>query len=60
MKIRVFKGNEIDHKTVNVQIKTIKKEFNAESIILVGDKGMKIRLNLEELTEEEKLGVSYN
>jgi len=59
LKIQVFKGNEVDHKTVNGQLKTIKEEFGAESIILVGDRGMRIRLNLESLPEEEKLAVSY-
>ncbi len=59
LKIQVFAGNEIDHKTVNEQLKTIKEQFCAESIILVGDRGMRIRLNLEELTEDEKQGISY-
>jgi len=59
LKIQVFEGNEIDHKTVNGQLKAIKEEFEAESIILVGDRGMRIRLNLEELAEEEKHAISY-
>jgi len=59
LKIQVFEGNEIDHKTVNEQLKAIKEQFCAESIILVGDRGMRIRLNLEELAEDEKQGISY-
>lgn len=59
LKIQVFEGNEIDHKTVNGQLKAIKEQFCAESIILVGDRGMRIRLNLEELAEDKKQGISY-
>jgi len=59
LKIEVFEGNEIDHKTVNEQLKAIKEQFGAKSIVMVGDRGMRIRLNLEELTEDEKQNVSY-
>jgi len=59
LKIQVFEGNVIDHKTVNEQLKAIKEQFCAESIVLVGDRGMRIRLNLEELPEDEKQGISY-
>jgi hypothetical protein len=37
----------------------IRESFNAERIILVGDRGMRIRLNIEELNEEEKQGIYY-
>lgn len=59
LKIEVFKGNTLDYKTVNEQLKTIKEEFQAESIILVGDRGMRIRLNLNELTKDEAQNISY-
>lgn len=59
LKIQVFEGNEIDYKTVNGQLKAIKEQFGAESIVLVGDRGMRIRLNLEELSENEKQNISY-
>jgi transposase len=59
LKIEVFEGNEIDYKTVNEQLKAIKYQFGAESIVLVGDRGMRIRLNLEELSENEKQNISY-
>lgn len=59
LKIQVFEGNEIDHKTVNGQLKTIKEQFGADYIVLVGDRGMRIRLNLEELSENEKQHISY-
>lgn len=59
LKIEVFEGNVNDHKTVNQQIISIKKEFNVDSIIFVGDRGMKIRYNLKEMSETEKSGVNY-
>ena len=59
LKIQVFAGNINDCKTVNEQLHTIKESFNAERIILVGDRGMRIRLNLEEMDEEEKQGIYY-
>jgi transposase len=59
LKIEVFEGNEIDYKTVNGQLKAIKDQLGAETIVLVGDRGMRIRLNLEELPEDEKQGISY-
>ncbi len=59
LKIEVFEGNVNDHKTVNQQITNIKKEFNVDSIIFVGDRGMKIRYNLKEMSETEKSGVNY-
>jgi len=59
LKIEVFEGNEIDHKTVNGQLKAIKEQFGAKSIVMVGDRGMRIRLNLEELPEDEKQNISY-
>jgi transposase len=59
LKIQVFEGNMIDHKTVNEQLADLKNQFNANSIVLVGDRGMRIRLNLEELNEDEKQNISY-
>ena len=59
LKIQVFKGNVNDYKTVNEQLLTIRKSFKAKQIILVGDRGMRIRLNLEEMEQEEKQGISY-
>ncbi len=59
LKIQVFEGNVNDYKTVNEQLRTIKESFNAKQIILVGDRGMRIRLNLEELDEQDKQGVYY-
>jgi transposase len=59
LKIQVFKGNVNDYKTINEQLHVIRESFNAERIILVGDRGMRIRLNIEELNEEEKQGIYY-
>ncbi|MEA3316958.1 MAG: IS1634 family transposase [Bacteroidota bacterium] len=59
LKIQVFEGNELDYKTVNEQLKAIKEQFGAEYLVLVGDRGMRIRLNLEELSEDEKRNMSY-
>ena len=59
LKIQVFEGNVNDHKTVNGQITALRDSFKAEEIILVGDRGMRIRLNLEELRDDQKQGVSY-
>ena len=59
LKIQVFEGNINDHKTVNEQIATLRDSFKAKEIIFVGDRGMRIRLNLEELSDDQKQGVSY-
>ena len=59
LKIEVFKGNINDHLTVLDQINSIKKEFNAGHVIFVGDRGMKIRYNLETLDEADKEGIQY-
>ena len=59
LKIQVFEGNINDYKTVNEQLKTLKDLFDAEEIILVGDRGMRIRLNLEELNDDDKDKISY-
>jgi len=59
LKIEVFEGNINDHITVQEQIKSIKAEFNTNQVIFVGDRGMKIRYNLEELDEAGKQGVRY-
>jgi transposase len=59
LKIQVFEGNINDHKTVNGQLHTLRESFKADQIILVGDRGMRIRLNLEELDEDQKKGIQY-
>ncbi|MDY6800796.1 MAG: IS1634 family transposase [Bacteroidota bacterium] len=59
LKIEVFEGNISDYTTVLEQIKSIKEEFNTSQVIFVGDRGMKIRYNLEGLDEADKQGVHY-
>lgn len=59
LKIEVFEGNENDHKTVVKQLKDLKENFKAERIIFVGDRGMKIRYNLEKMNEIEREGINY-
>ena len=59
LKIEVFEGNVNDHLTVLTQIASIKKEFDAGRVIFVGDRGMKIRYNLETLDQADKEGIQY-
>jgi len=59
LSIEVFEGNENDHTTVIKQIQKIKKEFSVHNIVFIGDRGMRIRYNLEEMDEADKKGVSY-
>jgi len=59
LKIQVFEGNVNDHKTVNEQLIVLRDLFEAEEIILVGDRGMRIRLNMEDIDEKDKNSISY-
>ena len=59
LKIQVFEGNVKDDKTTLEQINILKEEFNTNNIIFVGDRGMKIRYNLEQLDEAKKEGIDY-
>jgi len=62
LKIQVFEGNVKDDQTVEEQLKTLQKEYNAEDIILVGDRGMRIRCNLTKMEETEEgstKGIHY-
>jgi transposase len=59
LKIQIFEGNVSDSKTVKGQLRTIRESFNAGRIILVGDRGMRIRLNLEEMDNEQKQDIYY-
>ena len=59
LKIQVFEGNVKDDETTLDQINILKKEFDTDNIIFVGDRGMKIRYNLEQLDEAKKEGIDY-
>jgi len=56
LRMEVFKGNTVDSETVEEQIVRLKNEFHAETIIFVGDRGMRIKYNInnsDELKDSE-------
>jgi len=57
--IDIFKGNTRDDQTVKDKLLELKNKFGAKEIVLVGDRGMRIRYNLEELADKEKEGIKY-
>jgi len=59
LKIEVFRGNLNDHKTVLQQISHLKDKLQARNLIFVGDRGMKIKYNLDTLKEAEREGIDY-
>jgi transposase len=59
LSIKTFKGNISDCKAVQSELLKLKNEYAASNIILVGDRGMRIRFNLEEMTAEEREGITY-
>ena len=64
LKIEVFKdflrmSKKQCHKTVLKQLKDIRENLGAERIIFVGDRGMKIRYNIEQLAESERSKIDY-
>jgi transposase len=59
LSIVVFEGNQSDHTTVIEQLQKLKKEYGAANVVFVGDRGMRIRYNLEQMEEEEKQGIGY-
>lgn len=59
LSIEVFEGNQNDHKTVIGQLQKIKNNFRADSIVFIGDRGMKIRYNLDLMDDADKKGIHY-
>ncbi len=59
LSIEVFEGNENDHKTVISQLQKIKNAYGVSNIIFVGDRGMRIRYNLEQMNAEDRQGIEY-
>ncbi len=59
LKIKVFKGNTTDSKTVEDELKELKNDFGSEQLIFVGDRGMKIKYNLDNMQEGDKAGIDY-
>ena len=49
--VRVFKGNTSDSKTVNDQIEILKGEFNVKKVVLVGDRAMLTKDQINNLPE---------
>lgn len=59
LSIEVFEGNENDHSTVISQLQKIKNDCHVSNVIFVGDRGMRIRYNLEVMEEQEREGIEY-
>ena len=59
LRIEVFKGNTIDSQTVEEQIIHLKKYFAAETIIFVGDRGMRIKYNINNSEELKNSGLQF-
>jgi transposase len=59
LQIEVFKGNTVDSQTVEEQILKLKKEFRAETIIFVGDRGMRIKYNITNSEELKTMGLQF-
>jgi transposase len=59
LSIEVFEGNTTDHSTVISQLQKIKSDYQASNVIFVGDRGMRIRYNLELMDAQEKEGIEY-
>ena len=59
LKIEVFKGNTTDSTTVKEQLLKLKQNYKAQSLTMVGDRGMRLRMNLEEMSTGEKEGIDY-
>jgi transposase len=59
LRIEVFKGNTVDSQTVEEQIMKLKTDFHAESIIFVGDRGMRIKYNIENSEALKTMGLQF-
>lgn len=59
LSIEVFQGNKNDHTTVLSQLQKIKADYQVSNVIFVGDRGMRIRYNLELMEAEERQGIEY-
>lgn len=59
LSIEVFEGNTNDHRTVIAQLQKIKKDYRANNVIFVGDRGMRIRYNLDLMETQEREGIEY-
>jgi len=59
LRMEVFKGNIADSQTVEDQIIKLQKEFKTETIIFVGDRGMRIKYNIENSEELKTSGIQF-
>jgi transposase len=59
LRIEVFKGNTVDSQTVEEQILKLKNEFGAETIIFVGDRGMRIKYNINNSEDLKNCGLQF-
>lgn len=59
LSIEVFEGNTNDHKTVISQLQKIKNAYGVSNVVFVGDRGMHIRYNLEQMDAEDSQGIKY-
>jgi transposase len=59
LRIEVFKGNTVDSQTVEEQIIHLKKYIGAETIIFVGDRGMRIKYNINNSEELKNSGLQF-
>jgi transposase len=59
LRIEVFKGNTVDSQTVEEQIIKLKNDLKAESIIFVGDRGMRIKYNLNHSEDLQNCGLQF-
>ena len=59
LSIEVFDGNTNDHTTVISTLQKIKNDYHASNVIFVGDRGMRIRYNLEQVEAQERQGIEY-
>jgi len=59
LRIEVFKGNTVDSQTVEEQIMHLKKRFQAETIIFVGDRGMRIKYNINNIEDLKNSGLQF-
>jgi len=59
LQVEVFKGNTLDSQTVKEQILKLKRDCQAERIIFVGDRGMRIKYNIENSEELKESGLEF-
>ena len=54
--VEVFKGNTNDLKTFSSQLKKVKQRFNIQQVVMVGDKGMIKKAQIDDITNN---GFNY-